>query len=687
MSPVSGSEPKFHPKPLTAADLRRLADGSHPRPWTVLGAHLGEVDGVTGVAFSVWAPNARAVSVTGDFCDWQDEALPMTMSASAGVWERFTAGAAQDHRYRYVVHGADGRIRHKADPYGAAMDEPPGTASLVVEPTAFPWSDSRWLAERAARDPQRSPMRTYEVHLGSWRRGPHGQRLTYGELGPLLADHCLRHGFTHVELLPIAEHPFGGSWGYQVSGFYAPTSRFGTPDGLRSMIDLLHRSGIAVILDWVPAHFPRDEHALARFDGTPLYEHPDPLRGEHPDWGTLIFDFGRPEVRNFLVGSARYWLEEFHVDGLRVDAVASMLYLDYSRKARAWKPNILGGNHNLEAIDFLRELNERCHDGLPGVVTIAEESTAFAGVSRPIAEGGLGFDFKWDLGWMHDTLDYFARRPDRRWRHRREITFRGFYLDAEHWVLPLSHDEVVHLKRSLLGKMPGPLRSSSPACARCSPTSSASREEAPLHGNRARARGRVEPRPGAAVAGRGGRSATGRAGPLRGRPRRAVSGLPGPVGGRRGSFRLRLDRYRRSRRNDLRVAPPRRDGERREDLPAGREKQAAAPPPRYLPPPSRGGAPAGGTQHPPPPPAGGCRSLAPRGAGRRREAPVVGVKKPEPPPPKTHGLPLRGGGRPTSSSTQRQPIVAADIPLGGMPASAVIDLPALGTLFLRPDTD
>jgi len=455
MSPVPGSEPKFHPKPLTAADLRRLADGSHPRPWTVLGAHLGEVDGVTGVAFSVWAPNARAVSVTGDFCDWQDEALPMTMTASAGVWERFIAGAAQGHRYRYVVHGADGRIRHKADPYGAAMDEPPGTASLVVEPTAFPWSDSTWLAERAARDPQRSPMRTYEVHLGSWRSGPHGQRLTYGELGPLLADHCLRHGFTHVELLPIAEHPFGGSWGYQVSGFYAPTSRFGTPDGLRSMIDLLHRSGIAVILDWVPAHFPRDEHALARFDGTPLYEHPDPLRGEHPDWGTLIFDFGRPEVRNFLVGSARYWLEEFHVDGLRVDAVASMLYLDYSRKARAWKPNILGGNHNLEAIDFLRELNQRCHDGLPGVVTIAEESTAFAGVSRPIAEGGLGFDFKWDLGWMHDTLAYYARRPDRRLRHRRDITFRGFYLDAEHWVLPLSHDEVVHLKRSLLGKMPG----------------------------------------------------------------------------------------------------------------------------------------------------------------------------------------------------------------------------------------
>ena len=452
-SPRSDSD--HHATTLSDADLRLLADGSHPRPWQALGAHPRVVAGSDGVAFAVWAPNARGVSVAGEFCGWLDEALPMNLVGGTGIWERFVPGAMVGQRYRYVVLGADGRVRQKADPYGGSMDEPPQTASRVVEASTYPWSDSAWLAERRGRDPQRSPMRIYEVHLGSWRRGPGGEPLTYAELGPLLAEHCGRHGFTHVELLPIAEHPFGGSWGYQVTGYYAPTARHGTPDQLRSMIDQLHRSGIGVILDWVPAHFPRDEHALASFDGTPLYEHADPMRREHPDWGTLIFDFGRPQVRNFLVGNARYWLEEFHVDGLRVDAVASMLYLDYSRKPGAWKPNILGGNHNLEAITFLRELNERCHDGLPGVITMAEESTAFAGVSRPGAEGGLGFDFKWDLGWMHDTLDYYVGRPDRRWRHRQEITFRGFYLDAERWILPLSHDEVVHLKRSLLGKMPG----------------------------------------------------------------------------------------------------------------------------------------------------------------------------------------------------------------------------------------
>ena len=440
---------------MAAADLRLIVEGSHPRPWQVLGAHLRQVAGIDGVAFAVWAPSALSVSVAGDFCNWHDAALPLVQVPGTGVWQLFVAGAVPGQRYRFVVHGADGRVRHKADPYGRSMDEPPGTASRVVEPSDHPWSDAAWLAERRVRDPQRSPMRIYEVHLGSWRRGRHGERLTYDELGPLMAEHCERHGFTHVELLPIAEHPFRGSWGYQVTGFYAPTARYGSPDQLRAMIDLLHRSGIGVILDWVPAHFPRDEHALARFDGTSLYEHADPMRGEHPDWGTLIFDFGRPGVRNFLVGNARYWLEEFHVDGLRVDAVASMLYLDYSRKVRSWKPNIRGGNHNLEAIAFLRELNQRCHDGLPGVITIAEESTAFAGVSRRVAEGGLGFDFKWDLGWMHDTLEYYARRPDQRWRARRAVTFRGFYMDAERWILPLSHDEVVHLKGSLLGKMPG----------------------------------------------------------------------------------------------------------------------------------------------------------------------------------------------------------------------------------------
>ncbi|MEO8251190.1 MAG: 1,4-alpha-glucan branching protein GlgB [Chloroflexota bacterium] len=436
-------------------DLRLLADGSHPRPWQVFGAHPQKVDGTDGVAFTVWAPNARSVDLTGDFSNWHDSAMPMTLIDETGIWQRFVPGIGAGRRYRYVVHGADGRIRHKADPYGRWMDEPPGTATHVLEPSSFAWSDAAWLAGRGDRDPQRAPMRIYEVHLGSWRRGPSGEYLTYAQLGPLLAEHCARHGFTHLELLPIAEAPFRGSWGYQVTGFYAPSARYGTPDQLRGMIDHLHRAGIGVFLDWVPAHFAPDEHALARFDGTPLYEDPDPIRGAHPDWGTFIFDFGRSEVRNFLIGNARYWLEEFHVDGLRVDAVASMLYLDYSRKAGEWKPNILGGNHNLEAIAFLHELNQRCHDGMPGVVTIAEESTSFPGVTRPVEDGGLGFDFKWDLGWMHDTLDYFEGKPPWRWRHRRKLTFRGFYLDTESWILPLSHDEVVHEKRSLLQKMPG----------------------------------------------------------------------------------------------------------------------------------------------------------------------------------------------------------------------------------------
>jgi 1,4-alpha-glucan branching enzyme len=429
-------------------------DQRHARPWQVLGAHPRTIGGSDGVAFAVWAPSARSVSVTGAFCNWHPDGVPMTMNAG-GVWECFVPHVAAGDRYRYVVRGADGRTRHKADPYGQSMDLPPGSATHVPAPSAHTWSDDAWLAQRPLRDLHRSPMRIYEVHLGSWRRGPTGRFLTYAELGPLLAEHCLRLGFTHIELLPLAEHPFYASWGYQVTGFHAPTARYGTPDQLRGMIDLLHRSGIGVILDWVPAHFARDQYALARFDGTHLYEDPDPRRREHPEWGSLVFDFGRPEVRDFLIGNARYWLEEFHVDGLRVDAVASMLYLDYGRKPGQWTPNVDGGNHNLEAISFLRELNTRCREGLPGVITVAEESTDFDGVSRPVADGGLGFDFKWDLGWMHDTLVYFHQRPDRRLRHRREITFRGFYLDTERWILPLSHDEVVHGKRTLLGKMPG----------------------------------------------------------------------------------------------------------------------------------------------------------------------------------------------------------------------------------------
>ncbi len=432
------------------ADQRRPA-----RPWEVLGAHLRTVRGTDGVAFSVWAPNARGVSVTGAFCNWYPAGVAMTLRPRTGVWDGFVPGIGAGERYRYVVIGADGRTRHKSDPYGQSMDAPPGSATHVPALSAHRWSDADWLAQRGVKDLQRSAMRIYEVHLGSWRRGPRGRFLTYAELGPLLAEHCVRHGFTHVELLPLAEHPFYGSWGYQVTGFHAPSARYGTPDELRGMVDLLHRSGIGVILDWVPAHFARDGYGLARFDGTFLYEDPHPQRREHPDWGTIVFDFGRAEVRDFLIGNARYWLEEFHVDGLRVDAVASMLYLDYSRKRGQWTPNRFGGNHNLEAISFLQELNTRVRDGLAGVITIAEESTDFKGVSHPVADGGLGFDFKWDLGWMHDTLVYFRKRPDQRWRHRREITFRGFYLDAERWILPLSHDEVVHLKKSLLGKQRG----------------------------------------------------------------------------------------------------------------------------------------------------------------------------------------------------------------------------------------
>ena len=425
------------------------------RPWQTLGAHLGNVEGTDGVAFSVWAPNARRVSVTGAFCNWHDDAVPLTLDGATGTWEGFVPGVGAGDRYRYVIRGADGRTRHKSDPYGQSMDAPPGSATHVPGPSAHAWSDGAWLDDRQRHDLQRSPMRIYEVHLGSWHRGPRGRFLTYEELGPMLAEHCRRLGFTHIELLPLAEHPFYASWGYQVTAFHAPTARYGTPDQLRGMVDLLHRSGIGVILDWVPAHFARDAYGLARFDGTHLYEDPDPQRREHPEWGSLVFNFGRAEVRDFLIGNARYWLEEFHVDGLRVDAVASMLYLDYARRRGQWTPNVEGGNHNLEAIAFLRELNTRCRVGLPGVITIAEESSDFAGVSRSVAEDGLGFDFKWDLGWMHDTLVYFHKRPDRRRLYRRELTFRGFYLDNERWILPLSHDEVVHGKGTLLGKMPG----------------------------------------------------------------------------------------------------------------------------------------------------------------------------------------------------------------------------------------
>jgi 1,4-alpha-glucan branching enzyme len=442
---------------LGELDLHLIGEGSHERLWKVLGAHPRTHQGTAGVAFAVWAPNARSVRVVGDFDRWDGRLFPMRSLGASGVWELFVPGIGHGELYKYEVVGRDGRVRLKADPLAFSMQVRPETASRVwdLDADAAHWTDDAWMADRAARDPYRSPMAIYEVHLGSWMRNPDGSWLGYRQAAERLAEHCRRFGFTHVELLPVAEHPFDGSWGYQVTGYFAPTARFGTPDDFRHMVDTLHNARIGVLVDWVPAHFPTDDFALRQFDGTPLYEHADPQRGEHPDWGTLIFDFGRPEVRNFLVANALFWLDRYHVDGLRVDAVASMLYLDYSRKAGEWTPNRYGGNENLEAIAFLREMNEKVYAAHPGAMTIAEESTAFPGVSRPTYLGGLGFGFKWDMGWMHDTLAYFREDPVHRRYHHDKLTFRGLYKDTEHFVLPLSHDEVVHGKGSLLGKMPG----------------------------------------------------------------------------------------------------------------------------------------------------------------------------------------------------------------------------------------
>jgi 1,4-alpha-glucan branching enzyme len=414
------------------------------------------IDGTAGVAFAVWAPNARGVRVVGDFDRWDGRLFPMRSLGGSGVWELFVPGIGPGELYKYEVLGADGKVRVKADPFSFAQQVRPETASRVWDIGSDDgWTDAAWMADRGTRDLYRSPMAAYEVHLGSWMRNADGSWLGYRDAAALLAAHCHRFGFTHVELLPVAEHPFDGSWGYQVTGYYAPTSRFGSPDDFRAMVDALHNAGIGVILDWVPAHFPNDEFALREFDGTTLYEHADPMRGQHPDWGTLIFDYGRPEVRNFLVANALFWFDRYHIDGLRVDAVASMLYLDYSRKKGEWQPNKYGGNENLEAIAFLREVNEKAYGRYPGIVTIAEESTAFPGVTRPTYLGGLGFGFKWDMGWMHDTLAYFHEDPVHRRYHHNRLTFRALYMQTEHFVLPLSHDEVVHGKGSLLGKLPG----------------------------------------------------------------------------------------------------------------------------------------------------------------------------------------------------------------------------------------
>ncbi len=438
---------------LGEVDLHLFAEGRHERLWEILGAHprsFATADGVVdGVSFAVWAPNAKGVSLIGDFNGWDGNDAPMRALGSSGVWELFLPGFSPHGCYKFRVHGADGAVTERADPMAFATEVPPQTASRVFV-SHYLWDDDDWMARRAGLNPVLEPMSTYEVHLGSWRPG-----LSYRELAEQLTDYVVAQGFTHVELLPVAEHPFGGSWGYQVTSYYAPTSRFGSPDDFRHLVDRLHQAGIGVIMDWVPAHFPKDAWALGRFDGTALYEHSDPRRGEQLDWGTYVFDFGRPEVRNFLVANALYWLQDFHIDGLRVDAVASMLYLDYSRPAGGWTPNIYGGRENLEAVQFLQEMNATVHKLAPGVVTIAEESTSWPGVTRATNLGGLGFSMKWNMGWMHDTLGYFSRDPIYRNYHHHEMTFSMLYAYSENFVLPISHDEVVHGKGTLWSRMPG----------------------------------------------------------------------------------------------------------------------------------------------------------------------------------------------------------------------------------------
>jgi 1,4-alpha-glucan branching enzyme len=452
-STVDSDDPYRFLPTLGEIDLHLVGEGRHEQLWEVLGSHVREyqtlMGPVVGTSFAVWAPSARGVRVVGDFNYWDGGASPLRSLGSSGVWELFVPDVGEGSRYKFEILGRDGVWRQKADPMAFATEVPPSTASMVFS-SRYEWGDGEWMASRAQQSPVARPMSTYEVHLGSWRQGL-GYRALADELVPYVAE----MGFTHVEFLPVAEHPFGGSWGYQVTSYFAPTARFGTPDDLRYLIDRFHQAGIGVIVDWVPAHFPKDEWALARFDGTPLYEHPDPRRGEQPDWGTLVFDFGRTEVRNFLVANAIYWLEEFHVDGLRVDAVASMLYLDYSREAGEWTPNVHGGRENLEAISFLQEMNATVYKRVPGITTIAEESTAWPGVTRPTHVGGLGFGFKWNMGWMHDSLGYLSREPIYRRYHHHQLTFAMMYAYTENFVLPLSHDEVVHGKGSLLRKMPG----------------------------------------------------------------------------------------------------------------------------------------------------------------------------------------------------------------------------------------
>jgi 1,4-alpha-glucan branching enzyme len=440
---------------LTDFDLFLYGKGTHYRTYEKFGAHLLEEDGKKGVYFAVWAPNAQHVSVIGSFNNWEAWIHPMTPIGNSGVWELFIPGVNEGDQYKFEIKGPDGFWAQKSDPYAFAAELRPRTASVVCDLSRYQWNDAAWIEQRGQTKWHERPISVYEVHLGSWKRQDGWRWLTYRELAEQMIPYVKEMGYTHIELMPIAEHPFDGSWGYQTSGYYAPTSRFGSPDDFRYFVDCCHQENIGIILDWVPAHFPKDAHGLGYFDGTHLYEHSDPRKGEHMDWGTLIFNYGRNEVSGFLLSNAIFWAHEYHIDGLRVDAVASMLYLDYSREAGQWIPNCYGGRENLEAIEFIKHFNSMVHAECPGFLTFAEESTAFPQVSHPVDFGGLGFDFKWNMGWMNDTLKYFSKDPVHRKYHQGDLTFSMIYAFTENFILPFSHDEVVHGKASLLDKMPG----------------------------------------------------------------------------------------------------------------------------------------------------------------------------------------------------------------------------------------
>jgi 1,4-alpha-glucan branching enzyme len=449
-------DPYSFPQQLSDFDLHLFSEGKHRHAYRILGSHVHAIDEVTGILFAVWAPNAERVSVVGEFNQWDGRRHPMRVRGGSGVWELFIPDLEAGKLYKFEIRNRDsGEILLKTDPYAQAFEVRPRTASIITSPTHYAWNDRVWMDQRPSLDWQHTPMSVYEVHLGSWQRGPEGEFLSYRQLAESLVNYVSEMGFTHIELLPITEHPYDPSWGYQATGYFAPTSRYGTADDFRYFVDTCHQKGIGVLLDWVPAHFPKDAHGLARFDGTPLYEHADPRLGEHLDWSTLIYNFGRNEVKNFLLSSAVFWLEEMHIDGLRVDAVASILYLDYSREEGEWVPNKYGGRENLEALDFLRDLNVAVHEEQPGILMIAEESTSWPQVSRPTWTGGLGFDMKWNMGWMNDTLEYMSEDPLYRRYHQGKLTFSMLYAFTENFMLPFSHDEVVHGKQSLVNKMPG----------------------------------------------------------------------------------------------------------------------------------------------------------------------------------------------------------------------------------------